>query len=39
MEIWVDQDTGVNYMYRRYGNSGGLTVLLDGEGKPVISKV
>ena len=39
IEIWVDKETGVNYIYRRSGPSGGLTVLLDSEGKPVISKL
>ena len=38
-EIWVDTQTGVNYLYRSSGYSGGMTVLLDSEGKPVISKV
>ncbi len=37
MEIWVDKVTGVNYLYRQSGYSGGLTVLVDAEGKPVIS--
>ena len=37
MEIWVDKETGVNYLYRNGGYGGGLTVLLDQEGKPVIS--
>lgn len=36
-EIWVDTQTGVNYFYRQNGNSGGLTVLLDRDGKPVVS--
>lgn len=39
IEIWIDKDTGVNYMYRRYGYSGGMTVLVDGAGKPVVSPV
>ena len=39
MEIWVDKETGVNYLYRAVGYSGGLTVLLDREGKPVISPI
>lgn len=38
IEIWVDKATGVNYIYRRDGYSGGLTVMLDAEGKPVVSK-
>ncbi len=39
MEIWVDQKTGVNYLYSASGYSGGLTVLLDRDGKPVITTV
>lgn len=39
VEIWVDKETGVNYLYRYAGHSGGLTVLLDSEGKPVVTKV
>lgn len=38
-EIWVDKETGVNYVFHAAGNAGGLTVLLDREGKPVISPV
>ncbi|MBQ3052624.1 MAG: xylan 1,4-beta-xylosidase [Clostridia bacterium] len=37
MEIWVDKETGVNYLYRQSGYSGGMTVLFDREGKPVIT--
>ena len=37
VEIWVDRETGVNYMYKTSGYSGGLTVLVDAEGKPIIS--
>jgi hypothetical protein len=37
IEIWVDVETGVNYVFRRSGNAGGLTPLLDKEGKPVIT--
>lgn len=39
MEIWVDKETGVNYLYHEDGYSGGLTPLLDREGKPVISAI
>lgn len=35
MEIWVDTQTGVNYLQQ--SGYGGLTVLLDREGKPIIS--
>jgi hypothetical protein len=38
-EIWVDKETGVNYMFHASGNSGGLTVLLDRDGKPVVSPI
>lgn len=37
VEIWVDKETGVNYLYHQDGYSGGLTPLLDKDGKPVIS--
>ena len=38
-EIWVDTQTGVNYIYHQSGYSGGLTPLLDAEGKPVVTPV
>lgn len=37
VEIWVDKETGVNYLYHQSGYSGGMTVLLDKDGKPVIT--
>ncbi len=37
MEIWVDKETGVNYLFHASGYAGGLTLLLDKDGKPVIS--
>ncbi len=37
VEIWVDKETGVNYLFHSEGYGGGLTPLLDREGKPVIS--
>ncbi len=39
MEIWIDRTTGVNYLYRQAGYSGGLTPLLDPSGKPVVTPV
>ena len=39
MEIWVDRETGVNYLFHAAGYAGGMTPLLDREGKPVISPV
>ncbi len=37
MEIWVDKETGVNYVFAFSGYAGGLTVLLDREGRPVVT--
>ena len=37
MEIWVDKETGVNYVFHCSGYAGGLTPLLNRDGKPVIS--
>ena len=39
MEIWVDKQTGVNYLYSASGYSGGLTVLLNRDGTPVITPI
>lgn len=39
MQIWVDVKTGVNYLYRQDGHSGGLTPLLNRDGTPVVSSV
>ncbi|MCR5600501.1 MAG: DUF6440 family protein [Ruminococcus sp.] len=36
-QIWVDTVTGVNYFFHEDGYAGGMTVLLDKDGKPVIS--
>ncbi len=38
MEIWVDTETGVNYVFRQSGNAGGLTPLLDKDGRPVVTQ-
>ena len=38
IEIWVDSETGVNYLWRKDGYGAGLTPLLDENGKPVITK-
>lgn len=37
MEIWVDRETGVNYLFHFNGNAAGLTPLLDSDGKPVVT--
>ena len=36
-EIWVDKETGVNYMVINRGYGLGLTPLLDKDGKPVVT--
>lgn len=38
-EIWVDKETGVNYLYHAAGYSGGLTPLIDKDGKPVVTPI
>ena len=38
-EIWVDKETGVNYLFHQSGYSGGMTVLLDSNGRPIITAV
>ena len=39
IELWVDRQTGVSNQYHCNGNAAGLTVLVDANGKPVISSV
>jgi len=39
IKILVDKQTGVNYLWSTEGYSGGLTVLLDKDGKPVVTPV
>lgn len=36
-EIWVDRETDVQYVFHASGYAGGLTPLLDRDGKPVVS--
>ena len=36
-EIWVDKETGVNYLFHLSGYGGGLTPLLGADGLPVIT--
>ena len=38
VEIWVDTETGVNYMFKQSGYAGGLTPLLDANGKVIITR-
>ena len=37
--VLVDRQTGVNYLFASSGYAGGLTVLLDREGNPVITPI
>lgn len=37
--ILIDKETGVNYLYVQSGYSGGLTVMLDAFGKPIVTPV
>ena len=37
-EVWVDTQTGLQYLYHASGSSGGLTVLVDAEGKPLLHR-
>ena len=38
-EIWIDKQTGVNYLWVASGYAGGLTPLLDATGRPVVTTV
>ena len=38
-EIWVDRQTGVNYLFHASGYAGGLTVLLNRDGTPVVTPI
>ncbi len=37
-KILVDNETGVHYLYMQYGYGGGITPLLDAEGKPIVKQ-
>ena len=37
--VLVDKQTGVNYLYANSGYSGGLTVLVDALGNPIVTPV
>lgn len=38
-QILVDKKTGVNYLFVQSGYAGGLTVLLNSDGRPVVTPV
>lgn len=37
MEIWVDKETGLQYVYHLAGYAGGMSPLLDVDGKPLLA--
>ena len=37
--IFVDKETGINYLFITSGYCGGLTPLLDAYGKPVVTPI
>ena len=36
-EVYVDRKTGVNYLFACSGYAGGLCVMVDRDGKPIVS--
>ena len=38
IQIIVDKQTGVNYLWVKSGYAGGLSPLLDAEGKTIVTK-
>ena len=38
-EFWVDKRTGVNYLWCSSGYAGGMTPLLQPDGRPVVTSV
>lgn len=39
IQIWVDKQSGVNYLFTQSGYAGGLTPLLKADGTPVVTPV
>ena len=37
-QILVDTETGVNYLVWKFGYAGGITPLMDSEGKVIVTK-
>lgn len=37
--VLIDKLTGVNYLFMSNGNAGGLTVLLNRDGSPVVTPI
>ena len=38
-QVIVDRETGVNYLFTMAGYAGGLTPLLDKDGKPIVTLI
>lgn len=38
-QVIVDRETGVNYLFNMAGYAGGLTPLLDKDGKPIVTLI
>ncbi len=39
MAVFVDRKTGVNYLFAQSGYTGGLCVLVDRDGRPIVTPV
>ena len=39
MKIYVDQQTGIHYLFVQNGYAGGLTPLLNPDGTPVVTPI
>ena len=39
IKIFVDKQTGVNYLFVNDGYAGGMNVLLDKDGKPIVTAI
>ena len=39
LEIYVDRKTGVNYLFAQSGYAGGMCVLVDRDGKPIVTSI
>lgn len=37
-KIIIDTETGVQYLFAYWGNTGGITLLVDKDGKPLLDK-
>ena len=37
-KVIVDKETGVQYLFANWGSAGGLTLLVDKDGKPLLAQ-